>query len=411
MPDSPNTSVCEGCNQVFPLRQAEANCNKCVKLAGHSRDSIEYADISTEVTGPAPEHPAELTRSRFRLAPSNKGPTSSMRTQTLLRHEHGHGDPGEEKVMIAYQVRVKKTVNADLGQGAKAWPHLFYCQNGSAIKAPLCSRTCYDTVAWKSRACSHTLNLTVGEFYMIHASNENAPIYLENVPSVWKQLASTAKRGRNGFMALELYVDQDSWADSVRALDVGSDQGSGSGSMVSSTLRSIQNRSNKRSTEAVVDNPAKRLRTSDAVSSQGPAQVYNRSPVTLKRIDCVISPDTPETGHTEFENSNEIIKGKLRDLPWAQLTCDDGRRYVLTRFFRLSEDTENLNPGQLPFTVEEHKAQIQAEASRLTVAAWFLKAFFKHANNLNIAVYTNLAFAEAFLGEEINCPTPASGKP
>ncbi|KAJ6564917.1 hypothetical protein DFH09DRAFT_1315165 [Mycena vulgaris] len=44
-----------------------------------------------------------------------------MRTQTLLRHEHGHGDPGEEKVMIAYQVRVKKTVNADLGQGAKAW--------------------------------------------------------------------------------------------------------------------------------------------------------------------------------------------------------------------------------------------------------------------------------------------------
>ncbi|KAJ6589863.1 hypothetical protein DFH09DRAFT_1074369 [Mycena vulgaris] len=113
------------------------------------------------------------------LAPSNKGPTSSMRTQTLLRHEHGHGDPGEEKVMIAYQVRVKKTVNADLGQGAKAW-------------------------------------------------------------------------------------------------------------------------------------------------------------------------------------STSLL---LQATRMHQLTCDDGRRYVLKQFFRLSEDTENLIPGQLPFTVEEHKAQIQAEAS------------------------------------------------
>ncbi|KAJ6563510.1 hypothetical protein B0H10DRAFT_2239435 [Mycena sp. CBHHK59/15] len=318
-----------------------------------------------------------------------------MRTQTLLRHEHGHGDPGEEKVMIAYQVRVKKTVNADLGQGAKAWATSLLLPD---VKATL---TAQISAEWERHKSSPLLpeHVTI--------RNENAPIYLENVPSVWKQLASTAKRGRNGFMALELYVDQDSWADSVRALDVGSDQGSGSGSMVSSTLRSIQNRSNKRSTEAVVDNPAKRLRTSDAVSSQA-------SP--LRSTISLVWPFRPgtETGHTEFENSNEIIKGKLRDLPLGSggmknvydLTCDDGRRYVLTRFFRLSEDTENLNPGQLPFTVEEHKAQIQAEASRLTVAAWFLKAFFKHANNLNIAVYTNLAFAEAFLGEEIKLPNP-----
>ncbi|KAJ7082793.1 kinase-like domain-containing protein, partial [Mycena epipterygia] len=83
--------------------------------------------------------------------------------------------------------------------------------------------------------------------------------------------------------------------------------------------------------------------------------------------------------------------------------------YVLKRFFRLSEESENATPEQLPFTVEEHKAQIQAEGARLTVAAWFPKAFFKHANNLNIAVDYNLAFAEAFLGEETDRPSPASG--
>ncbi|KAJ6597778.1 hypothetical protein DFH09DRAFT_1304539 [Mycena vulgaris] len=114
-----------------------------------------------------------------------------MRTQTLLRHEHGHGDPGEEKVMIAYQVRVKKTVNADLGQGAKAWATSLLLQD---VKATLTTQISVEwerhksspplpervTIRWHGNhvPVPHTLNLTVGEFYMIHASNENAPIDL-----------------------------------------------------------------------------------------------------------------------------------------------------------------------------------------------------------------------------------------
>ncbi|KAJ6533912.1 hypothetical protein DFH09DRAFT_1369952 [Mycena vulgaris] len=87
-----------------------------------------------EVLGPVQEHRsalhnvpstvierAQLTRSRFRLALSNKGPTSSLRTRTLLRHEHGNGDPGEDKIMVAWQVRLKKALSPDLGQGAKIW--------------------------------------------------------------------------------------------------------------------------------------------------------------------------------------------------------------------------------------------------------------------------------------------------
>jgi hypothetical protein len=59
---------------------------------------------------------------------------------------------------------------------------------------------------------------------------------------------------------------------------------------------------------------------------------------------------------------------------------------VLKRFFTLDEDSENMVPDILPFTVQEHLVQIQAEASRLAVAGWLLTAFFKHAKSLNISV-------------------------
>ncbi|KAJ7144011.1 kinase-like domain-containing protein [Mycena epipterygia] len=453
-----NTSSCADCGQNFRLREGEGLCNKCVKLAAYARDSPDYVDISTwdqcvmcgvtrrnnmhstiktdnqciitcgltlcraEVLGASQEQRsalhnipsmvidrANLTRSRFRLAPSNHGPTSSLRTQTLLRHEHGNGDPGEEKVMIAWQVRTKKSLNPDLGQAAKLWATSNLLPD---VKAQL---TAQISAEWERHKSAP---LSPGHVSIRWHGNKTP------VPNTVNLTVASSKR-KHGFMALELYVDQ--WAEDVSALDDNSDNGPGS-----SALRSIQNKPQKCSAATGgADLLPKRMRKMDTLSSQGsalrsefrmsalsgPAQVYNRSPVTLRRIDCVISPDAPETGVTEFENSNQMVKGKLRDLPFSSgamkhaydLQCDDGRCYVLKRFFRLSEESENATPEQLPFTVEEHKAQIQAEAARLTVAAWFLKAFFKHANNLNIAVDYNLAFAEAFLGEETDRPSPASG--
>jgi hypothetical protein len=58
----------------------------------------------------------------------------------------------------------------------------------------------------------NTSNLTLGEFYAVHSSNENAAIYVDTVPSIWKQLAVSGKR-KGGFMALELYVDADGVSD------------------------------------------------------------------------------------------------------------------------------------------------------------------------------------------------------
>ncbi|KAJ7231517.1 kinase-like domain-containing protein [Mycena rebaudengoi] len=352
------------------------------------------------------------------------GPTTSLRTQTLLRHEHGNGDPGEEKVMIAWQVRIKKGINPDLGQGAKTWATSNLMPAPVDIKAELTTQISAEwerhknypllpehvTFRWHGNRMPipHTSNLTVGEFYAAHSSNESAAIYVDTVPPAWKQLSTSAKR-KSGFMALELYIDQESWAEGVQALD---EHGSGSsGSIFSSAMKSITNRPLKRSA-APEKSVVKRPRVAEG-SSQAP--VYNRSHVTLKRVNCVVDPDT---GVAEFENSEQIIIGKLRDLPFSSgamknvhdLQCNDGQRLVLKRFYRLNEINENtsLQSDQPPFTVDEHKVQIQAEASRLAIAAWFLKAFFKYANSLNIPVYNDLAFADAFLGEEIEAPTPAS---
>ncbi|KAF8161813.1 kinase-like domain-containing protein [Mycena galopus ATCC 62051] len=252
-----------------------------------------------------------------------------------------------------------------------------------------------------------TANLTVGDFYAAHSTNGNAAIYLENVPSCWKSLSAKKKQV---FMALELYVDTE---NSTKI----------SGDDTSSTLRSIQNHpSRKRANSAESDHSlVKCTRTTEILPSQefrmsnisGMAPVYTWSLVTLKKIVCISDPDqcTPE-----FESSGETVAGKLCDVPFSSgamkhaynMRGDDGQNYVLKHFYRLSEDTENHIPGRLPFSVDDHRAQIEAEAMRLEIGAWFLEAFLRHANALNVAIYDKLEFARAFLGEEIESPTPAS---
>ncbi|KAJ7021427.1 hypothetical protein C8F04DRAFT_1273735 [Mycena alexandri] len=156
----------------------------------------------------------------------------------MPQHEHGRGDPGEDKIMIAWQVRVKKSLVPDLGQGAKNWAAsvLLLDIKGSLTdqislqwqhhkSLPLLPEHVSIRWAGNINPIENTSNLTVGEFYAIHSSNGNAAIYVDTVPSVWKQLAAAAKR-KNGFMALELYVDLESWAETATIFD--SDEGSSS---------------------------------------------------------------------------------------------------------------------------------------------------------------------------------------
>ncbi|KAJ6473885.1 kinase-like domain-containing protein, partial [Mycena sanguinolenta] len=354
-------------------------------------------------------------------------------TRMLLQHERGNGDPGEEKVMIAYQ--------ATLGFiGTSSWSVYYFtirCNHAYSFLDVKGQLTAQISVEWQRHKSSpllpehvsirwagnrmpvpDTSNLTVGEFYAIHASNDNAAIYVETVPPVWKQLASSRKR-KGGFMALELYVDTDS-VSSAHMYVWFSTEVSSSGQKAWRPLTKLQaglnfGVPNFQQQRAVDHVSGARLCSEFSPSALvGPAKVHNRTRVALKRINCVLD---PITASPEFENSDIIINGKLRDEPFSsgamkrayELQSDNGPHYVLKRFFRLKEDSENTAADSLPFTIEEHLVQIQAEAGRLSMATWFLKAFLKHAEDLNVAVDTKLAFAEAFLAEELKFPSPASG--
>ncbi|KAJ7842545.1 hypothetical protein B0H14DRAFT_2586268 [Mycena olivaceomarginata] len=263
-----------------------------------------------------------LTRTQFKLALSNQGPTSTLRTQTLLQHECGDGDPREEKVMVAWQ-------------GVKLWAASNLLPASSMLS---------------------TLLMKMLQFML--------------TPMVWKQLSVAAKH-KSGFIAVELYVD------------------SGSLQTFVCLTKSIS-----KAVSAQELSVAKHMRVLQSALNQGPAEVHSRTCVILKRINCVVD---PITGVPEFEKSEHLVNGKLRDHPFSG------------GFYRLTDKSENMAPDCLPFTVQEHLVQIQAEVSCLGIAVYTLKVFIKHANNLNIAINNDLAFAEAFLAEEINSPSPASG--
>ncbi|KAF8183485.1 hypothetical protein K438DRAFT_1766774 [Mycena galopus ATCC 62051] len=144
---------------------------------------------------------------------------STRSSQCPARHRI-YGDPGEEKVMIAWQVRINRGLNADLGQGANTWatsnlmPDVKTGLTEQISKewercksAPLLPE--HVSIRWHNNRMPvpDTANLTVGDFYAAHSTNGNAAIYLEDVPSCWKSLSAKKKQV---FMALELYVDTES---------------------------------------------------------------------------------------------------------------------------------------------------------------------------------------------------------
>ncbi|KAK7020841.1 hypothetical protein R3P38DRAFT_3197288 [Favolaschia claudopus] len=69
---------------------------------------------------------AAATSHRFRQGRTmaqQPAPGTALTTSSLLHHENGGGAPGEEKILVGWAVRESKgrTLNQDLGSGAKKW--------------------------------------------------------------------------------------------------------------------------------------------------------------------------------------------------------------------------------------------------------------------------------------------------
>ncbi|KAJ7664900.1 hypothetical protein B0H14DRAFT_2658546 [Mycena olivaceomarginata] len=146
-------------------------------------------------------------------------------------------------------------------------------------------------------------------------------------------------------------------------------------------------------------------------TSSSAVTVHKVSPVTLKRIVCIVD---HTTGVPDFEESLDEISGNIRDSHFGKgamkyaydFKSADGQALVAKRFYRIS-DSDEMGP---PITVLENRTQIYLELRRLMVGAYFLKQFFMAAKRQGVDVYTAIEFADAWLGQETQVtPTQASG--
>ncbi|KAJ7081540.1 hypothetical protein C8R43DRAFT_965584 [Mycena crocata] len=466
-------SECEDCCQIFLLRQGDGLCAKCTKLKPHSLDSSEYIDISCctqiflkqwpqcsmcgvtrrnnmpppdqgdlqtcgsddcikKVQGPDYTPPASqaniaethldraiATAKRFGNGPtmSKKPPAGTvLNTSTLLSHEHGGGTPGEDKITVGWAVReskAPKSTNPDLGTSAKRWAvsvplpdikaHLVDTVNlewGRSNSVPLLPEEA--TFRWHGNRVLelNTANMVLGQFYSYYSTPSHSPIYLTSIPTSWK---SMAKANKGPTIWLELYTDSKAFNTRVHGTTSGEDTSSSINSMIGATLGSVaSNRKRALSSTSEGVNTDRVNKRSNApgpmkssfmpMSSSSAITVHQRSSVTLKKVICVVD---AITGVAEFEETTKVVSGSIRHTAFSKgaMKCaydfktSSGEALVVKRFYRVSETDENsMTP---PVTVLENREQIYLELQRLAVAA--------------------ISFAEAWLGEEINHPSKASG--
>jgi len=358
----------------------------------------------------------------------NLGAGTNLNTASLLHHEHGGGAPGEEKAMICWQVRVSnkpKSINADLGSGAKKWALSLYLPD---VKASIVKQISIEwerthassllpeevSIHWDSNQvlAPDTSTLTLSEFYAHHATPSMAYV-LNKVPQVWKHHI----KGNKILFCFEMYIDYRAWQLRTQI----NDEDMSCRKMIKSMTRSV---SKRRQADTELENDrvsssGKHHRLSGVGGLQshfrlssrtGPTLIHKRSQVVLKKIICSVVPDT---GECEFEDTDEVITGLLRDSPFSSgsmkhaydFQTSDGVPYVMKQFFRL----RNEDPNDAVISVLENQVQIQAEITRLAVGQWFLDTFFKYAQSRGIDVDTKIAFADAFLAQELEKSSLVSG--
>ncbi|KAJ7180029.1 kinase-like domain-containing protein [Mycena crocata] len=320
---------------------------------------------------------AIATAKRFGNGPtmSKKTPAGTvLNTSTLLSHEHGGGTPGEDKITVGWAVCNSFLVS--------------YPSNMiKDIKAHLVD----------------TVNLEWGRSNSVPLLPcVSGPVFIK----------SMAKANKGPTIWLEVYIDSKAFNTRVHGTTSGEDTSSSINSTIGATLGSVaSNRKCALSSTSEGVNTDRVNKRSNALgpmkssfmpmSSSSAITVHQRSSVTLKKVICVVD---AITGVAEFEETTKVVSGSICHTAFSKgamkfaydFKTSSGEALVVKHFYRVSETDENsMTP---PVTVLENREQIYFELQCLAVAGYFLKAFF-----------SSISFAEAWLGEEINHLSRASG--
>ncbi|KAJ7432096.1 kinase-like domain-containing protein, partial [Mycena latifolia] len=363
------------------------------------------------------------TRSRLGLPPAGTSrtninvPGTQLTTAVLLHHEHGGGLPGEAKTMVCWQGKTSY-IDSNLGSASKLWSNSLFLNDiksdilksvniewTKTILKPLEDEQA--TFRWSGGRIleRNTSSLTLGEFYIYHSTPSNAPIYLNNVPALFKHYQKSAKT--QPFICLELYINMNA-VNIIQTLR--------SATTTSSGRKRGRTESNAASSSG---NKTKQLRSSIpqsefSLSRRGGASVVQkRSEITFKKITCVVA---IATGHPTLIDTDQVCRGHISDRPFASgtmkyaydLQLANGDQYVAKRFFKLEVD--DLDDS---VSVEDNRVQIEGELIRLALGKWFLDAFYRfcNTNKDSISVYSDIEFADAFLAMEKDRPSIASNVP
>ncbi|KAJ7735776.1 kinase-like domain-containing protein [Mycena metata] len=335
-------------------------------------------------------------------------------TSSLLRHEHGGGAPGEEKVTVAWAVVISqapKQTNADLGVGAQRWAvsvalpdiksQLVDTVNvewGRSNSTPLLNEEVTFRFHGSKVLEKNTENMILGDFYVFYSTPSRSPIYLASIPTAWKPMAKTSK---GGTLYLKLYIDSAMFQTRVEL----SEGAQSVDSMIDSTTASVIR---KRTLSSVSEAP---MGSRFQPTNPKIMEVHKRSSVTLKKVVCVVD---DVNGVVELEDTGEIITGAIRDVYFARgamknahdFKTEGGHSLVAKHFYRISDTAEAMAP---PLSVSDHRLQIVLELQHLASASNFLKEFFHHAKECSVNVHAAIAIADAWVGEEILHPSVASG--
>ncbi|KAJ7431817.1 kinase-like domain-containing protein, partial [Mycena galericulata] len=338
-----------------------------------------------------------------------------LTTTVLLQHEHGGGLPGEAKTLVCWQAKTTY-IDSNLGSSSKKWANSLFLND---IKSDLLKSI---NIEWTKttpiplsdedasfRWCHgrllerDTSSMTLGDFYAYHSTPTNAPIYLMNVPTMFKHFLKTART--QPFICLEMYLGLISEVIS-----------NGSGNM------DTRKRGRTESTRTEpLGNASKQLRPTvpgDVVpesqfsrSRRSELTVQQQSEITFKRINCITA---VSTGQCTLVDSGEIFRGFILDKPFASgrmkhayhLQLANNEQYVAKRFYKLNEsDCED------DVSVQNNRLEVEGEIFRLGLGKWFLDAFYRFVKTYkdSVAVDMNIEVADAFLAQEIDRPSNASG--
>ncbi|KAJ7809725.1 hypothetical protein B0H14DRAFT_2607879 [Mycena olivaceomarginata] len=367
-------------------------------------------------------HRVQIFRDRVKLPAAGMSKAGTeLTTETLLQHEHGGGLPGEAKIMVR-TTKMPKQINSDLGSSSKKWAISMYMTDiKSAIVASI-------NIEWlrNNTIPIDESTMTLGDFYAYYSTPSNAPMYLQNVPSMWRHFL---KQKSSPFICLEMDLDLGSMQKRLDNLENNeSDSEFDPDRMLRSAAKSAVRKTTKQSrTESTASvtstrQPIKQPRTNSGVPASefglsacgGRSQIHKQSEITFKKIICIT---TVATGECKLIESGDVLCGNILDKPFASgsmkhaydvcvcssPTCSPLDQYVAKRFYQLETDAA----PDSAISLNDNRVEVESKVIRLAQGKWFLDASTGSARAIRRS--RSIQFADGFLAIEIKKPSKASG--